>query len=122
MKVLIIDDNLDILDLLKNLLELGGYDPIIIASGKEGLDLILKNKFDIILLDITMPGLSGFDIVQSLKDSGDLDKNTIILFTAAAIPDTEIELWVKMGVKGFLRKPFDPAMLFETINKVCAGN
>ena len=83
MKVLVVDDNQDILELLKSLLEMGGYDPIIIASGKEGLNLILKEKFDIVLLDITMPTFSGFDIVQSLKDSGDLEKNIIILFTAS---------------------------------------
>ena len=79
MKILIVDDNQDILDLLKSLLESGGYDPITIASGKEGLDLILKEKFDIILLDITIPDFSGFDIVQSLKDSGDLEKNSVIV-------------------------------------------
>jgi len=117
-KVLVVDDNEDILELLKSLLEMGGYDPIIIASGKEGLNLILKEKFDIVLLDITMPEFSGFDIVQSLKDSGDLENNIIILFTAAAISDVEIEKWMNLGVKGFLRKPFNPEKLFETINKV----
>ena len=83
MKVLVVDDNPDILELLQSLLAMGGYDPIIISSGKEGLKLILKEKFDIVLLDITMPTFSGFDIVQSLKDSGDLEKNIIILFTAS---------------------------------------
>lgn len=122
MKVLVVDDNQDILELLKSLLEMGGYDPIIIASGKEGLNLILKEKFDIVLLDITMPEFSGFDIVQSLKDSGNLENNIIILFTAASISDAEIEKWMNLGVKGFLRKPFDPEMLFETINKVCDEN
>jgi len=117
-KVLVVDDNQDILELLKSLLEMGGYDPIIIASGKEGLNLILKEKFDIVLLDITMPEFSGFDVVQSLSDSGDLSSNIIILFTAASISDNEIEKWIKLGVKGFLRKPFDPETLFATINRV----
>ena len=118
MKILVVDDNEDIVELMKSLLESGGYDINTTTSGKECLNLILKEKFDIVLLDVTMPEFSGLDVIQSLKDSGNLDKNKIILFTAASISDDEIEKWIKMGVKNCLRKPFDPSTLFEAINIV----
>jgi len=118
MQVLIVDDNREIIELMQTLLDAGGYEVHTSTSGKECLDLILKEKFDVILLDITMPKFSGFDVVQSLKDTNNLDKNNVILFTAASIPDEEIEKWVKMGVKGYLRKPFEPRELFEAIIEV----
>ena len=118
MHILVVDDNHDIVELLKTLLESGGYEVTVAMGGKECLDLILKDDFDAILLDITMPEVSGFDVIQSLKDSGHLDQQKIILFTAATISDSEIEKWKETGVKACLRKPFDPSSLFQTISDV----
>lgn len=118
MKILLIDDNADIVKLLDTLLKSVGYEITTALNGKDGLDLIVKEKFDLILLDITMPDFSGFDVVASLQDSDNLKKNNIIFFTAADIPDSELEKWVKLGIKGCLKKPIDPATLFEKINEV----
>ena len=118
MEILVVDDNDDITGLLNDLLESGGYDVTSINNGKDALNLILKNSYDVILLDVTMPEFSGLDVIQSLKNSGDLEKNKVILFTAASISDQEIQNWIDMGVKNCLRKPFDPGMLFESISNV----
>ncbi len=118
MHILVVDDNEEILDLLKNLLESGDFDVTVTKSGKESLNLIKRKNFDIVLLDITMPEFSGLDVVKSLNESGDLAKNKIILFTAASISDTEIEKWIKIGVKQCLKKPFEPGALFEAISNV----
>ena len=118
MHILVVDDNKDIVELLQSLLESGGYEVESAMGGEECLDLISNKQFDIILLDITMPGFSGLDVVQSLKDSGKLDSNNVILFTAASISDEEIEKWTNVGVKACLRKPFDPGVLFEAISNV----
>jgi DNA-binding response OmpR family regulator len=84
----------------------------------EALGLILKETFDAVLLDLTMPEFSGLDVIQNLKDSGDLEKNKIILLTAVSVSAQEIQKWIDMGVKNFLRKPFDPIMLFDSISNV----
>jgi len=118
MKILVVDDNEDIRDLLRSMLESVGYTVTTAKGGMECLDLILKEKFDVVLLDITMPEFSGFDVVQKLNDSGKLSENNMLLFTAASIPDSEIEKWIKIGVKGCLRKPFDPGAMFEAIQNV----
>ena len=118
MNILVVDDNDDITGLLHDLLESGGYDVTTVNNGKDALNLILKENFDVILLDVTMPEFSGLDVIQSMKNSGDLEKNKVILFTAASIADQEIQDWISMGVKDCLRKPFDPGMLFESISNV----
>jgi CheY-like chemotaxis protein len=117
-RILVVDDNKDIVELLKSLLESVEYEVTSAQNGKECLNLISKETFDIILLDITMPEVSGLDVVQNLHDSGNLEKNKVILFTAASISDTEIEKWIKMGVRACLRKPFGPELLFETVSNV----
>ena len=60
----------------------------------------------------------GLDVVKELHESGNLEKNNVILFTAASISDDEIEKWRQLGVKDFLRKPFDPSALFEAVSNV----
>ena len=118
MNILVVDDNDDITALLSDLLESGGYDVTPINNGKDALNLILKETFDVILLDVTMPEFSGLDVIKSMKNSGDLEKNKVILFTAADISDKDIREWIDMGVKNCLRKPFDPSILFESISNV----
>lgn len=118
MKILLIDDNDDIVKLLDTLLKSVGYEVTTALNGKDGLDLIAKEKFDLILLDITMPDFSGFDVVASLQNSDNLKNNYIMFFTAADIPDSELEKWMKLGIKGCLKKPIDPATLFGKISEV----
>jgi two-component system alkaline phosphatase synthesis response regulator PhoP len=85
MKICIIDDNLEILELLKNVLEATGNEVFTSDNGKKCLSLILSEKFELVLLDITMSEFSGIDIVRYLDSIGKL-RDTIVLFlTAAAI-------------------------------------
>ena len=118
MHILVVDDTPDIVDLMKTMLESGGYEVTGAQGGKECLDLLGKEAFDIILLDVTMPEVSGLDVVKELHESGNLEKNNVILFTAASISDDEIEKWRQLGVKDCLRKPFDPGALFEAVSNV----
>ena len=118
MHILVVDDNPDIVELMQSLLESGGYDVSTTTGGNSCLEILSKEEFDVVLLDITMPDVSGFDVVQKLNDSNRLEKNKIILFTAASISDSELDKWKEIGVKACLRKPFDPATLFQIISDV----
>jgi YesN/AraC family two-component response regulator len=55
------------------------------------LNFILKETFDVILFDVTMPEFSGLDVIQNMKNSGDLEKNKVILFAVISISDQEIQ-------------------------------
>ena len=118
MRILVVDDNPDIVGLMQNLLESGGYDVATTTGGNACLELLSKDEFDIVLLDITMPDVSGFDVVRKLCETNQLDENKIILFTAASISDSEIDKWKKIGVKACIRKPFEPDSLFQIISDV----
>lgn len=117
MKILVIDDNKDITNLLHKVLTSKGLDVTICNSGKLGLELIRKNDNDVVLLDIAMPNFSGTDIVDSLSKDNSISNHNIVLFTASSITDDEIDLLRKKGVKDCLRKPVRIEELLELINK-----
>lgn len=117
MKICVIDDNPDILELLKNILEVTENEVSCADSGKEGLSLILSEEFDLILLDITMPEFSGIDIVRYLDGHDKLKDHYILFLTAASIPDSDLQEWIDKGVKTCLRKPLEMSDIFEHINE-----
>jgi len=118
MKVCVIDDNVEILELLKNVLETTGNEVITSDNGRDGLSLILSEKFELVILDITMPEFSGFDIVRYLDDNEKLRENNILFLTAASIPDSELQKWIDKGVKSCMKKPIEFDDLFEFIMEV----
>lgn len=118
MKILGIDDNTDINELLDTVLNGSGHEYIYVKSGTEGLKLIREKKFDIVLLDVAMPEFSGFDVINSLLKEGLLAKQKIILFTASSVLDSEIEELIKKGVHSCIRKPVDLDFLLEKLERL----
>ena len=115
MKICVIDDNNDVLELLQNVLDATGNDVLTADNGKDGLSLILSEKFDLILLDVTMPDFSGIDIVKYLSNHKKLTDSNILFLTASSISDSELQIWVDKGVKTWLRKPVEFDDLFEHV-------
>jgi two-component system, OmpR family, response regulator len=106
MRVLVIDDNKEITDMLSFYLESqGGYECKVINDGKEGLQAITSEDFDVIILDLAMPEFSGLDIINSLKKDNLLEKNRIIVLTASSLNVEETESIVHDGVRAVLKKP-----------------
>ncbi len=97
MKVLGIDDNDDISDLLRTVVEGEGHDFTSVDNGKEGLNLIRENKYDIVFLDIAMPKFSGIDVMDALHKEDIMTKQKIIIFTASSISDPEIQKLINKG-------------------------
>lgn len=106
MKVLLVDDNPDITELLSKFLKAKGHENIVTNDPQEGLEKIKNNHFDIIFLDIQMPGLSGLEIIQELEIQDILRDQTIIIFSANNFTSSEIDnLLKKEGIKACLEKP-----------------
>ena len=106
MKVLVIDDNKDITDLLSKFLKTQGFETVGINDSMEGLRHIQQEQYDVILLDMKMPGISGFNIIQLLATDDILKDQNIFIFSASAFGDNEIKnLLRKDGVNGVLKKP-----------------
>ena len=115
MKVLIIDDNANINKMLKQFIELKGHQCVTVTDGRNGLELIRKQKFDVIVLDLAMPEFTGFDVVNELSKTGEIKNQNIIVLTAATVSKDQIDSLYKAGVKSFLKKPVSPEVLLTTI-------
>jgi len=118
MNILGIDDNEDILQLLKTVLTTKGHDFTSAVNGKDGIKLIEEQNFDAILLDLAMPEFSGIDVIESLKKSNNLKDQKIIIFTASSATDDEIvELLQNVGVSSCIRKPVDINVLINRVEE-----
>jgi len=103
--ILIIDDNQSISNLLSRFLNLKKIEHTISNSGQNGLNLIRQNKFDAILLDLSMPDFSGYDIIDSLEKEGRLKDENIFIFTASSIEKIVEENMLKRGIISCIKKP-----------------
>lgn len=120
MRALIIDDNDQILDVLSFLLETNDVEFKTINNGKDALELIYnntnsdQNKFDLIFLDLAMPEMSGFEVVDDLHANRALTNQKLIVITALELsPEDEMSLLEK-GVTAVLKKP----ILVEDVEKI----
>jgi two-component system OmpR family response regulator len=117
-RVLVIDDNTDITEMLKDFFETEDIDCKVINDGREGLDEIRKVvNYDFILLDLTMPEFSGWDIFNKLKEEELLKSRNIIIFTASSKTGNEINELLKEGAKFVLRKPFSIKDVLDIVEK-----
>ncbi len=118
MKILVVDDNRDITDLLVKVLSIGGHDVKASNDGKQGLELITNEKFDIVFLDIAMPDFSGLDVIENLINNNKINNTKIVLFTASSITDDEVNKLVERGIHSCLRKPVRMDTLFAKIDEI----
>jgi len=106
MKVLMIDDNLDITELVSKFLSAKGFENVVTNDPRDGLERIKKESYDVVLLDIAMPEFCGRDIIQALEKEDILKDQRIIIFSANAFTEKEIDDLVKKeGVQCCLKKP-----------------
>ena len=113
--VLVVDDQLSNIQLM-NLLLKDHYNILMARSGEEALEVIEKQVPDIILLDVNMPGLSGLEVCEKLKQNPFYESIPVIFITALSDTDDEIECW-KAGCVDFVRKPINH---YTLINRVKA--
>jgi len=120
-KILIIDDEQDLLDFVKLRLEANNYSVVTALDGEEGLSLFKKERPDLVLLDILMPKLDGFQVCQKLK-ADPLTKNIPVVMLTAVDRENDIMQSKHLGANGYIVKPFDAATLLfsikEQLNKV----
>ncbi len=115
LKVLVIDDNIGITDMIHKLLTVSGHECTVSNDGKNGLVLIDQQNFDTIILDLAMPEFTGIDIIESLYKSGKIKDKKIVVLTASVVNDAEEKEILAKGVKAVLRKPIDSDVLMKII-------
>jgi len=120
MKILGIDDNEDLLSLCEIALSSEGHEYTAINSGREGLQAIKDKKFDIVLLDLSMPEFSGVDVIDALVKEGIMDKQKIVIFTASSATEREYGPLLEKGAHSIIKKPLDVDELLETVKKIAS--
>jgi DNA-binding NtrC family response regulator len=113
-RILVIDDEQSIRELLKDFLETKGFEVSIASDGESGLELLKKDKFDLFLLDLMMPGISGLDVLRE-RVSAKIDIPCIVI-TAHASVQTAVEA-MKLGAYDYLPKPFVLEDVYITIKR-----
>ena len=103
-QILIVDDDPDTVSILARHLEREGYAPVGVNSGAECLKLLQDREFDVILLDLMMPGMDGFQVCKALKNNPDTAEIPIIMVTARDDLDARAE-GMRLGVADFIAKP-----------------
>jgi two-component system, OmpR family, response regulator len=118
LRILAIDDNTDITKLLDTVLTSVGHEFSCVNNGKDGLKNIREHNYDMVLLDLSMPGFSGLDVVNELVNDGNIGKQKIVLFTASSVSDREIDELIKNGIHSCIRKPVDIDILLDKISQL----
>lgn len=114
-RVLIIDDEKNIRLTLSQCLETVGYEVDTAISGDHGLTKYSENKYDIILLDMKMPGIDGMEVLRRLKSQDPLQN--VIMITAHGTIETAVEA-MKLGAIDYIRKPFTPEEIRSIVKRV----
>jgi len=114
-KVLVIDDNRIILRIIKTKLVNEGLDVILASDGEEGLKKAFTEKPDLIISDIIMPKLNGFEVYHELQKNPETQKVPVIFLTAWG---EESEVLKEIGPSTVITKPFSPRQMLNTVNSL----
>ncbi len=109
-RLLVVDDNETNRDLLCRTLERQGHRPLAVAGGREALERLAREPFELVLLDIMMPEMNGFQVLERLKADPELRHIPIIMISALDELDSVVRC-IEMGAEDYLPKPFDPVLL-----------
>lgn len=116
-KILVVDDEEDILELVRYNLEKDGYRVTCVASGEEALETVGMEFPDVVLLDLMLPGQDGLDVCRKLKSAPDTIDIPIVMLTAKG-EDADIVTGLELGADDYVTKPFSPRVLLARIRAV----
>jgi len=119
-KILIVDDEPTVRALLRDVLEIEGYDIVEASDGEAAIAAVADEVPDLLVLDVMMPGMSGIDVLMQLREEHSNNQLPIILLTAASDDDTTWRGW-SSGASIYLQKPFDPSHLLDWVERLISG-
>ena len=108
--ILVVDDNEMNRDMLSRRLKRLGYSTVLANDGEKALEAIVENKFDLVLLDIMMPNLNGYDTLERIK-SNHLTQHIPVIMISAVDDLESVVRCIELGAEDYLFKPFNPVLL-----------
>lgn len=116
-KILIAEDERDIRDLISFTLKFAGHEVIATSNGEEAVEAAQLEQPDLILMDVRMPRMTGYEACQKIKTDPNL-KDIPVVFLSAKGQEAEIRTGMEMGADEYLLKPFAPTELIERVREL----
>jgi two-component system response regulator (stage 0 sporulation protein F) len=116
---LVVDDDPDIQELLKDIVLKHGHEVTVVDSGEEALEALDNQRFDLVFLDLVLPHLSGVEVLRAIKDR---DKKTIVAVITGFGDDPQALEAMAMGPMFFIRKPFDVSEITAVVDLIIPAN
>jgi len=113
-KVLVVDDSADVRLVCRVNLEYHGFEVVDAENGDEALELARRNQLDLILLDVMLPDVDGWQILSTLKSESDTASIPVVMLTARTREADQIRGW-RAGASDYIIKPFNPEALIPTV-------
>jgi len=120
LKVLVCDDERHIVRLIQVNLERQGYNVVTAFDGKEGLEKIRSEKPNLVVLDVMMPYMDGFEVLKTIRREPDTENLPVIMLTAKA-QDKDVFEGYHYGADMYLTKPFNPMELVTFVKRIAQG-
>jgi DNA-binding response OmpR family regulator len=114
-RILVVDDDILVLDALRELLVADGYEVATATRGQEALDIMNREDFDLVILDVIMPKMTGFDVCKQIRVLEDKKNRVKIIMLTAKTDPKDQEIGEGAGCDLYLTKPIDPRKLKELI-------
>ena len=115
-KILVIDDEPHLVEILANRLKANRYQVITAVTANEGLEMAIKDKPDLVLLDILMPDMDGYQVLRKLKEEPQTKKIPVMMLTVKKWSE-DVQKAMLGGAVDYLVKPFDPVILLQKIKR-----
>ena len=112
--ILVVEDNLDNYELVRTILELAGYDTFLAVNGRDGVNAALKQKPDLILMDMSLPEMDGWDATKLIRQNPETAHIPMIALTVHTLP-VERRRALEAGVDAYLPKPYDAGTLIRLV-------
>jgi DNA-binding response OmpR family regulator len=119
-KILVAEDEPDIRELIKLALQFNGFEVVSASDGAEAVELASGDNFDLILLDVRMPRLTGYEACRHLR-AMESTKNVPIVFLSAKGQETEVDEGISAGADRYILKPFAPNALASELKQILAA-
>jgi chemosensory pili system protein ChpA (sensor histidine kinase/response regulator) len=117
-KILIVEDNIVILTMQKQIFEMEGYEIITAQEGMDALKKIHEGSPDVVLLDVNIPGMNGFELCRQIKEDPALQSIIVVMISAVYYSDEDAKKGMAMGADAYFTKPYENEVLQSKIKEL----
>ncbi len=114
-RIMVVDDEKDILFVIGKILEKNGHEALKVESGEEAMEILKSETPDLILLDVMMPGLDGWEVCSKVKSNEKLKNIPVVMLTAKTSDEDKLKALEECGANWHISKPIDKVKFLDTV-------